>query len=614
MLLSRRVPDTRVARTLEIAVDALFAIVAVVLLDALLLPIPLTVALTCTECFHNVPRLPVVPFIAALAVSLGMEADGGPLSRRLVRGLALGAAAAAYASLVLAAAIPFHDAYFTTPYRVYAIGYLGLATALATYGVIMVGTAGRPPSYGRFSRRLALVGLVAIVAATTRGDLLIAASALAGALIGVALTRTVSLRGTAIARITPNRAAIAVAFTAVALRLLFGLQTLARTGPGHAFAVASDDGEAYYRNATELLADPAYIDTILRAADGFPPLYSLFLWAIFAVTRESMAAVIVVQAVLAGLACALVYVLARRYQSAWVGVIAGLLFATDQNLIQNQSTLTTEAVFVPLLLFGLLALILHWRERSLAWLLLAAVSIALVFFTRNLVALVIPAAVIWLLWLRPRRPLHALGAGVALVTALLVVASPVAIATGRTEARPRITNQLADTGWEHQENTPYVIENGFLVARGIKPFSDPGGSLAAIIRDPLPVLGFYLEAVPQRVRYLFFSVEPGSADPLTITNPATYPNRYGQLVDLLLLLSAAIAVAGAIRQRAWRAHPELVLFALFVLLYVALFAFVFPPRQAFRYRIPIVPLLMIAQAVGLWLLARGVARGWTPVR
>lgn len=614
MLVSRRVADTRITRTVGIVADAAFAMVAVVLLDALLLPVPLTVAPACADCLANVPNLPFGPLIAALVLCMATEQDAHPFTNRLVRGIALGVAAIAYAGLVAAAAIPFRDAYFTMPYRVYAIGYLTLASAVAACGVATLGAAGRSPSARRLARRLALVGAVAIVASAARGDALVSAGAAAGALVGLALFRMEGLRRAASSHITPGRAAAGVALIAVALRVLFGLQTLARTGPGHAFSVASDDGEAYYRNATGLLADPSYVDTILRAADGFPPLYSLFLWAIFAVTRESMAAVIVFQALFAGFSCTLVYLLARRYASRWVGVIAALLFALDQNLIQNQSTLTTEALFIPLLLLGFWALIRFGRERSFAWLLVAAAAIALVFFTRNLVALVVPAATMWLLWLRPRRPLQALGAGLLMVAAIIVVASPVAIATGRTEARPRFTNQLADTGWEYQENTPYVIENGFLVQRGIKPFTDPAGSLAAVARDPLAIIGFYFEAVPQRLRYLFFSVEPGAADPLTITNPATFPNRYGQLVDLLLVFSAIVAIVTALRRRSWRTHPELVLLGLFVLLYLALFAFVFPPRQAFRYRIPIVPLLMIAEAAGVWLVARGIARGWPPVR
>ncbi|HUE86556.1 MAG TPA: glycosyltransferase family 39 protein [Vicinamibacterales bacterium] len=601
-------PETRVARAVAFAVDALFAVVAVALLDAFLLPIPLTVPPECAECVSNVPRLPLIPFLAALALSLATEPDAR-LSRRLVRGLALGAGTAAYAGLIAAAAIPFHDPYFVAPYRVYALGYVAFATCLATIGITAISAEEGPQSRQRLAQRLTVVGLVTLVGAAAQGEILITAGGAGGAAAGLALARVRGLWRPSLSRLTPDRAAITIAIAAIALRLLFGLQTLARTGPGHAFSLASDDGQSYYRNATEMLADPGYVDTILRAIDGFPPLYSFFLWAIFAVTHESMAAVVVAQALLAGAACVLVYVLGRRYLSAWVGAIAALLFATDQNLIQNQSTLTAEAVLLPLLLLGLWALTRYGRERSLVWLVCAAVALALVFFTRNLLALTIPAAIVWLLWLRPRQPLSAIGAGLVLVAAVLVVGSPVAIATGRAESSPRLTNQRADLSW-YIGRTPHVIDNGFLVARGIQPFTDPAGSLTAAVRDPLPVLGFYVQAVPQRLGYLLFSVEFGASDPLTITNPATYANRFGQLVELLLILSALVAALSAIRQRAWVTHPEIMLLVLFVVLYLATFALVFPPWQAFRYRIPIVPLLMIAQAVGLWLLARGVVRAW----
>lgn len=613
MLVSDRVSEARGGRVLELSLDALFAIVSVLLLDLLLFPIPLTVAPTCAECLSNVPRLPLIPFIGALGLSLATERDA-ELSHRVVRGLALGAAATTYAGLIVAAATPFRDAYFTAPYRAYALGYVGLATALATTGVIVISAQGRSLSHRRLARRIAIVGIVALLAAATRGEMLIAAIGATGGAAGLALARVGRLWPSTLSGVTPDRAGLGVAIIAVALRLIFGLQTLARTGPGYAFSLASDDGNGYYRNATGMLSDPGYVDLVLRAADGYPPLYSLFLFAIFAVTHESMAAVIVAQAVLAASACLLVYLIGRRFLSAWVGVIAAFLYATDQNLIQTQSTLTTEALFVPLLLLGLWALVQYGRQRALGWICMAAIAIALVFFTRNVLAVVIPAAIFWLLWLCPRQPLRAVGAGLLLVATLLVVASPVAIATGRTESRPRFTNQLAGLGWEYQENTPYVIENGFLVQRGINPLSDPAGSLAAVARDPLPVIGFYFEAVPQRLRYLIFSVEPGAADPLTITNPGIYPNRFGQIVDLLLIVSAIVAVGTAVWRRSWRTHSELVLLVLFTLFYVALFAFVFPPRQAFRYRVPIVPLLMIAEAAGLWLLARGVSRAWSSAR
>lgn len=613
MLVSDRVSGTRAGRAIEFSLDALFAIVSVLLLDLLLFPVPLSVAPACEPCLSNVPRLPIIPFIGALGLSLVVERDVG-LSHRVVRGLALGAAAAAYSGLIVTAAVPFRDAYFTMPYRVYALGYVALVTALLTIALIALGSARRQPSHRRLARRIALVGIVALLAAAARGELPIAAIGAAGGAAGLVLARARRLWQPMLSRVTAGRAALGVVILAVTLRLIFGLQTLARTGPGHAFSLASDDGNGYYRNATEMLSDPGYVDRVLRAADGYPPLYSFFLWAIFAVTQESMAAVVVAQAVLAASACLLVYLIGRRFLSPWVGVVAAFLYATDQNLIQIQSTLTTEALFVPLLLLGLWALVQYGRARALGWICLAAIAIALVFFTRNVIAVVIPAAILWLLWLRPRQPLRALGAGLLLVATLLVVASPVAIATGRTESRPRFTNQLAGLGWEYQENTPYVIENRFLVQRGINPLSDPAGSLAAVARDPLPVIGFYLEAVPQRLRYLFFSVEPGAADPLTITNPGIYPNRFGQMVDLLLILSAIVAVVTAVWRRSWRTHPQLVLLVLFVVFYVALFAFVFPPRQAFRYRVPIEPLLMIAEAAGLWLLARGVSRAWSSVR
>ena len=54
------------------------------------------------------------------------------------------------------------------------------------------------------------------------------------------------------------------------------------------------------------------------------------------------------------------------------------------------------------------------------------------------------------------------------------------------------------------------------------------------------------------------------------------------------------------------------LLGLYLVVYLALFSFVFPPRQAFRYRIPIEPVLFVGQAAVLAIAARWFAASREP--
>jgi 4-amino-4-deoxy-L-arabinose transferase-like glycosyltransferase len=367
------------------------------------------------------------------------------------------------------------------------------------------------------------------------------------------------------------------------------------------FALDSDDGQSYYRYASLLYADPLALPAVLGANEGFPPLYSIFLAVIFGASRGSLAVVIVAQAVLASVSALLLFRLGRDAVSVPVGLAAAALFATDKNIVQNQATLTAEAILVPLILFALYSLFRYRSTQKFGWLAGCALSVAAIFVTRNLLISVLPVAMLWL-WLVGQRRFFIRDSATLLATAVLV-ALPIGIVTLQTEGRMRFTNQLAGLGYEYVGKGDMTIENQFLLDRGINPFADPVGSVGRVVSDPLPVLGFFAIAVPQRLSYLLFSSSPGASDPLLVINPGLFPNSYGDLVEIVFAVATLIAPVVVLRRRLYR-RPEIMLLCLYLFVYLTLFAFVFPPRQAFRYRIPIEPVVFLAQAAVLTIAVR----------
>ncbi|HUE86546.1 MAG TPA: hypothetical protein VMO26_10750 [Vicinamibacterales bacterium] len=112
------------------------------------------------------------------------------------------------------------------------------------------------------------VVLVSAAAAALRLEVISSAGVLVGTLIAFWVVRSRAYQRIEVTRL--EAWAVPVIFLgAIAARAAFGLLTLSRTGPGLAFAYASDD-DAYFKLASALAADPAELGYVL-AASAFPP-------------------------------------------------------------------------------------------------------------------------------------------------------------------------------------------------------------------------------------------------------------------------------------------------------------------------------------------------------
>lgn len=580
-------------------------------------PLYMPLCAPCTEEFvvPNVALLPlfVVLLGGALAVLYARVTYGTVVVADVVRGMTAGLVAALGAGLIVTATLPFSDPYVGTPYRAYALGFV-FAVAFALSG--WLSRSMRAPSPTAFVALFALpvISALAVAAGSVlpRGGLMVGATALLGMGAGATLSRSrladAQLRRVRNLRTGPVLATVIL--VAFVLRVVYGLQALLRLGPGMAFALASDDGPAYYTYAHAIYADPTAAGAVLSNSSGYPPLYAFFLASLFALTRENLAVVVVVQAILASVSTALLYLLARDLAGRVAALSAAALFAMSQNLIQNQATLTPEALLVPTILAALYCAGRYQQEARARWLVATASLLGLAFITRNLIFVLTIGFLLWLL-AHKRGTLLSWVRDVAVVLAVtLLAAIPVAVATAQHNGAPRFTNQAAGLGWEYVSDSGITIENAFLTERGINPLRDPIGSALRSVADPLPVLGFLASAIPQRVSALMFFPTIGSSDPLFLVNPAQYPSPFGQIAELLLVVALTVGSLWLLRPAERRRSHMVGLLAAYVLIYIALFAFLFPPRQAYRYRVPITPIVQIAQAVGLVVMTRYAIRAW----
>lgn len=553
--------------------------------------------------------LPVLPLALACAAAFAIiRPRAGPELRRAIAvGLVVGLAAA-FTFAVVQTAAQARTMQLRGAYALWSIGYvLTVVAALAVLGQ-------RAWSRGDVLIGPALVTIAAsapILAALTgeRTMLVLTVVGLAAGIgFGVAGPRRVRIMDAVLAS---PRGTLAIIVAATFLtRLAFGLQLLAVHGPGPGFAVASDDGDTYYRYALMILEGT---DGALRvfANATYSPGYPVVLALMLLTATPSFLIVIGLHALLAAATVVLVVAIARRAGGHAIAVTAGVLFAAQQNLIQVQSTFTTEALLLPAILLYTFGLVRYHETGRLRWILVGSAAMAAAILTRNVVAVFAIAGVWWLIARAPIGKRRTAVAHAAMLVALSAAAIlPTAYATWAMTGSAQITNQATSLSWEIGTGPWEAVapSNVPLVERGLSPFRDPAQTLARFIADPLPVLGFYAEVVPRRVVSLLFRPNFGQFDPLTIVSSGAERSALGELATTLTAVALAVGAFAGIRQGGSRGAVTWLIVA-FIATYLVLFSLIFAPLRPVRYRIPIDPYLIVVQAIGVVFAAR-VAWGW----
>lgn len=327
------------------------------------------------------------------------------------------------------------------------------------------------------------------------------------------------------------------------------------------------------------------------------PLYPYWVAGLLAVSNKSIGFVILSQLLVGALQPLVMFCLARRAFDDRVGLVAAALAAFYGPFIFHQGTLLRD--WIPPLLepITLLAL-LRARASGLARDgLLGGVLIGLATLTKENALLLLPMAILWLVFEYRKAPGRAGASAAVLLVGFLIALSPLLLrnslvgaplfALSNRAAEGIIEGNAADTfpvSLHHPLSMPRILERS-------------NGRLGAVVRETLATYqGDWLGFVKMQLLKL-----RGLADPLEVPNNVGFP--YGLEISPILRptlrygVILPLGVAGFLLSLgAWRRHLLLALYGLFTVggMMIAIILA--------RYRLVVVPVLIVYGAAGLvWL-------------
>lgn len=221
-------------------------------------------------------------------------------------------------------------------------------------------------------------------------------------------------------------------------------------------------GFAYYTESTDGNLVEGYIEDPVRVYPSayMPPAYPFLLWVVTALLGTGPLGVVTVellQAILGVVSCWLLYLIVRdRFRSETTALLAAAGFAGYPLLAYMPAQISAVNLSTLLLLVSLWALFRAERRNEAGTFVLAGFAFGLTVLARSQFIVFIPAALVWLAWVRAPRLLRhgALFAGCALLVlvpwtlrnaAVLGVATPLATSGGATFGRHMDRSRLGRT-------------------------------------------------------------------------------------------------------------------------------------------------------------------------
>jgi len=153
-----------------------------------------------------------------------------------------------------------------------------------------------------------------------------------------------------------------------------------------------------------------------------PPVYPVFLASIFALAGENYALVVLIQLVISGATCGLVYLLGRTISPA-VGYLAAMVYALTPDTVLWAMALLSDTLFTFLLTAALVGLAAARRGNRRLLLSMSGLTLGLAALTRPIgLAIIALWAVVWVLkdGTRPDRVGRNLGSGFLFLAAAML--------------------------------------------------------------------------------------------------------------------------------------------------------------------------------------------------
>ncbi|MEY2432912.1 MAG: hypothetical protein QOC92_2637 [Acidimicrobiaceae bacterium] len=193
----------------------------------------------------------------------------------------------------------------------------------------------------------------------------------------------------------------------VALIALVGFFVRARTVMATRHLVLGSDPWDYNRLGQLLAAGKGFGSALLSPSGGptafRPPLYPLFLGAIYKVTGDSIVAARLVQAGLGAATVVLLWLIAVRLFDRRTAHVVAALAAVYPPLVLTTTALMSESILIPIMLMGLLAALIAREQGPSAnwWIVLTGACAGLGILARPSSVTILPALVLLVL-ARPR--------------------------------------------------------------------------------------------------------------------------------------------------------------------------------------------------------------------
>ncbi len=327
------------------------------------------------------------------------------------------------------------------------------------------------------------------------------------------------------------------------------------------------------------------------------PLYAYWVAGLLAASKNSLNFVLFVQLMVGALQPLIMFFLGKRLFDERSGLVAAALTAFYGPFIFYQGTLLRDWLPPILEPLALLLLIQAQQERRGRDWLSAGAALGLALLAKENVILFLPLVGLWILWEEGFVRLRAIGLGALVLAGLVVSISPLLVRNAAVGA-PLLASSGGAAGSFIIGNVADGFPVGATIPGSMKSILERSdGRLIAVIRETLKTYnGNWLKFV--KLELVKFR---GVWDPLEVADNLSF--YYGLEVSPILrfMLSFGVIVplglAGlVVSLKIWRRHLLLILYG------VATFASLIVPQIIGRYRLVLVPVLIVYGAGGLvWL-------------
>jgi len=365
------------------------------------------------------------------------------------------------------------------------------------------------------------------------------------------------------------------------------------------------DTQNYLRIARRLITGYGFA-MWLKPTAYVAPVYPFFLAGVFKVFGENLFAVKLIQALLGAATVGLVYALASRFTRPFAALLAALMIAVHPELLGITSFIYTETLFVFLLVAALLILVHAVSSAKWIHFLFGGMMLGLVTLCRG-ATLQLPIFFLGVLllstqrWIWLRRWMIAM-AGMVIVMSPWVIRNYhhfntfLPVATGSGDVFWTGNYLEFDGEFRYEQTQAKLLEIAGEVDLLTRDRILMNDAKNQILAEPLPHAWLFVRKI---FRYWFLVYEDVPHGDARQRNWLVF----GVLAftHYALLIFAAVGLV----QCRWQEAP-----AKFLLAFVTYYTLIHAATLAVaRYRIPLLPLMSIAAAVGIvWLLEKFFAK------